>query len=215
MELSEPTPCPRRVGELSVIMIAVIAIFLQLSSELGEAFQWRRGGPLLSGLTSHFTHWSWDHLAWDIAAFAALAFAALRIIPQRLMPCLLVAGIAIPFEVAINQPQFETYRGLSGIDSALFGLIAAGLWKLRGRARGIAALALVGFVGKTTYEHLTGATVFVDHAESGFVPVVSAHITGVVSGLVVGAWSGRGRARDRNSRRHQSGAAMVALRRAS
>jgi hypothetical protein len=72
------------------------------------------------------------------------------------------------------------------------------LWKLRGRARGIAALALVGFVGKTTYEHLTGATVFVDHAEAGFVPVVSAHITGVLSGFVVGAWPGRRRARSVN-----------------
>ena len=153
--------------------VSVLAILLQLIPSLGEIFQWQRGGSLLTYLTGHLTHWSWNHLIWDLAAFAALSFAAIRLIPQRFLLCLLVAGIIIPLEIALNQPQFETYRGLSGIDSALFGLTIAGLWKLRRTARLIAELA-------------TGDTFFVEQAQQSFIPVISAHISGFLAGLVSG-----------------------------
>ena len=166
--------------------VALLAILFQLIPSLGEIFQWQRGGSLLTYLTGHLTHWSWNHLIWDLAAFAALSFAAIRLIPQRFLLCLLVAGIIIPLEIALNQPQFETYRGLSGIDSALFGLTIAGLWKLRRTARLIAAIALVAFVTKTIYELATGDTFFVEQAQQSFIPVISAHISGFLAGLVSG-----------------------------
>ncbi len=173
--------------------VALLAIFFQLIPSLGEIFQWQRGGSLLTYLTGHLTHWSWNHLIWDLAAFATLSFAAIRLIPQRFLLCLLVAGIVIPLEIALNQPQFETYRGLSGIDSALLGLTIAGLWKLRQTSRFIAAIALIAFVSKTIYELTTGDTIFVEQAQQAFIPATSAHISGFLAGLASGLIPALGR----------------------
>ena len=173
--------------------VALLAILFQLIPSLGEIFQWQRGGSLLTYLTGHLTHWSWNHLIWDLAAFATLSFAAIRLIPQRFLLCLLVAGIVIPLEIALNQPQFETYRGLSGIDSALLGLMIAGLWKLRQTSRFIAAIALIAFVSKTIYELTTGDTIFVEQAQQAFIPATSAHISGFLAGLASGLIPALGR----------------------
>ena len=166
--------------------VAVVAILLQLIPNLAEMFQWQRGGSPLTYLMGHLTHWSWNHLVWDLAVFATLSFAAIRLIPQRYLLCLLIAAIVIPLEIAWNQPQFETYRGLSGIDSALFGLTVAGLWKLRRTAKLIAAIALIAFVSKTLYELATGDSLFVEPTQQVFIPATSAHISGFCAGLASG-----------------------------
>ena len=183
---SGPAVYPPRAGVTAAIGVAVAAIAIQLFPAFGEMLQWQRGDTLLTYLTGHLTHWSWNHLAWDLAAFAPLAFAAIRIIPQRFLLCLLISGIVIPLEIALNQPQFDTYRGLSGIDSALFGLIIAGLWKLRRTARWIAGTAMIAFLGKTIYELAIGDTLFVEQAQEAFIPATSAHISGCLAGLASG-----------------------------
>ncbi len=183
---------PLCAGVAAAIGVVVAAIAFQLFLGMGEMFQWQRGGSPVTCLTGHLTHWSWNHLVWDLTAFATLAFAALRIIPQRFMLCLFVAGIVIPLEIALNQPQFETYRGLSGIDSALFGLVIAGLWKLKRRrsTKWIAGTAAVGFLGKTFYELATGDTVFVEQTQEVFIPATSAHISGFLVGVISGLFPG-------------------------
>ena len=183
---SGPVVRPLYAGVATAAGVAVVAVLLQLVPNWGAMFQWQRGGSPLAWLTGHLTHWSWDHLVWDLAVFTTLSFAAIRLIPQRYLLCLLVAGIVIPLEIALNQPQFETYRGLSGIDSALFGLTVAGLWKLRRTARCIAAIALVAFVSKTIYELATGDTLFIEPTQQSFIPATSAHISGFLAGLASG-----------------------------
>ena len=186
MQSSGPVVRPLYAAVATAAGVAVVAVLLHLVPNWGEMFQWQRGGSSLAWLTGHLTHWSWDHLVWDLVTFATLSFAAIRLIPQRYLLCLLVAGIVIPLEIALNQPQFETYRGLSGIDSALFGLTVAGLWKLRRTARCIAAIALVGFVSKTIYELATGDTLFIEQTQQSFIPATSAHISGFLAGLASG-----------------------------
>ncbi len=170
--------------------LAALAFFLQGFPHLGEALQCNRDGKLpailLTTFTGHLTHWSWDHLLWDLAAFIGLGIAATRLSPGRLLPCLLLAAIAIPLEIALFRPQFETYRGLSGIDSAFFGLVAAGLWRKGLTGRVLSALGVFGFLAKITFELATGATFFVDQAAGDFVPVVSAHLVGLACGLLTG-----------------------------
>ena len=180
--------------------LALLSIFIQCFPAIGEALQWQRSLSFpqsgLTALTGHLTHWSWDHLLWDVAALVGLGVAAIRILPGRVLLCLLLAALAIPIEIAWFRPEFATYRGLSGVDSALFGLVLAGLWQRKGAGRWLAISGLVGILAKTLFEWTTGDTFFVDRTNQEFIPVTSAHVVGLVCGLFAGlvkrpsAWSG-------------------------
>src|SRR5690606_34663144 len=104
-------------------------------------------------LTAHFAHFGADHLTWDVAALVILGSMAERDERRRFALTLAAAAFAIGVGVWAWQPQFETYRGLSGLDSALFGLVCARLvaegWRVRhGFSIALGTLALVGFALK-------------------------------------------------------------------
>jgi rhomboid family GlyGly-CTERM serine protease len=180
----------------AVAIVAIVAIIAQLSSpDIARALEWKResmGAGIPWGvLTGHLAHWSWNHLVWDLVAFVGLSFACLRVRPRRFIVCLGLSAIAIPIVVFVFHPELATYRGLSGIDSALFALFITGLWRVGSPGprflNGARLLALVGavlFLAKTVFEILSGQTLFVQSGEAGFVPVPSAHLAGFVAGLV-------------------------------
>jgi rhomboid family GlyGly-CTERM serine protease len=141
-------------------------------------------------LTCHWAHFSADHLMWDVGAFALLAALCERRNRAALIRCVVVSAILIPAAVWVFLPQLQSYRGLSGIDSALFVLLAVDL--LRGHARksgqrgvatGVGAV-LVLFVGKIAVELVSGQTVFVDSGAAGMVPVPLAHLAGAGAGFL-------------------------------
>ena len=180
-------------GYLAAAAITLFAIVLQMNSAFGDSLQWHRDESLSSRMidwaTGHLTHWSWDHLIWDALAFVALAFTALQLLPSRFILCLVLSAFVITLEIWLNQPHLETYRGLSGIDSALFGLVIAGLWKTGNRwGRPVALIAGGMFVAKTAFEIVTGENLFVTAptGDQSFVPVASAHVTGFASGVFAG-----------------------------
>jgi rhomboid family GlyGly-CTERM serine protease len=179
---------PRRAGRFLAGFLALAALLLYGLPGLTESLAWSRdGAPVLTGFTAHLCHWSWDHLVWDLFAFVLLSWLALRLRPTRYAPALLSAAVLIPLEIRLCQPQFDSYRGLSGIDGALFGLILMALWQhASGRARRVAAAAGSLFLIKTLYEQLTGATLFVPPAPDLFLPAPSAHLTGFLCGLAAG-----------------------------
>ena len=82
-----------------------------------------------------------------------------------------------------------TYRGLSGIDSALFVLLAISILR-EGVADGerhrisVAVIALIGFGAKTLFELTSGATVFVDSAANHMTPLPWVHVVGAVCGIL-------------------------------
>ncbi len=183
--------CPPLAGMLLAGGIMLAAVLVQCSTGLAEALQWQRSaGAGIGWLTSHLCHWSWNHLAWDMFAFGLLSLLSLRVAPSRYGFSLLAAAMLIPLEITINQPMLDTYRGLSGIDCALFGLVVAALWQQpsgdrRGhRARIMAMLGGGGFLAKTLYELTTGSTLFVEAGPEPFVPVISAHLVGFFCGVV-------------------------------
>ncbi len=185
--------CPPLAGMLLAGGIMLAAILVQCSSGLPEALQWQRSaGSGVRWLTSHLCHWSWNHLVWDVFAFGFLSLLSLGVAPSRYLSCLLAAAMMIPLEILINQPMLDSYRGLSGIDCALFGLVVAALWRQpSGDRRGISAKILAvlgggGFLAKTLYELTTGGTLFVEAGPEPFVPVISAHLVGFFTGLGVG-----------------------------
>ena len=156
---------------------------LQLERAAVAVGEWWR---LVAG---HFTHWSADHLVWDVLVFALLGAACEVTSRRRMLITLGIAIVAIPLAVLLWQPQFHTYRGLSGLDSALFGLLAFDLLREKLREshhRAVVAIGLliVAFIAKAAFESLTGSAVFADSAAGGFVPVPLAHLVGFVSGAI-------------------------------
>jgi hypothetical protein len=88
--------------------------------------------------------------------------------------------------------QIQTYRGLSGIDTALFGLIVVDLFGRRlverdWKAASWLSLLLIGLFAKMLTETLAGTSIFV--SAPSFVPVPIAHLIGAVIGLIIGSAS--------------------------
>jgi len=148
-------------------------------------------GELWRVATCHWTHWSLDHLLWDLGMLVLLAALCWRLGRGRTVAAVASAAALIPLALWLLSPDLERYRGLSGLDAALFVLLAAGLLRrdlAAGRRRSVAlpAALLLAFAGKVVYEAATGATLFVDSA-ADFVPVPLAHLVGGACGGVAAA----------------------------
>ena len=138
----------------------------------------------------------------DEGSFAALAMttwgrqAPLTFVPTlsgrgAFLLCVLASAAATSAGVWLLRPDLAYYRGLSGIDCALFALVTVSLAR-EGFARrdwsaaALAAAALAGFAAKTVVELATGAPLFVDAAAAGFESVALAHALGAAVGVIVG-----------------------------
>ncbi|MCF7853577.1 MAG: rhombosortase [Candidatus Pacebacteria bacterium] len=186
----------RRFPVVSLVLgLAVLAIWLfpAASAVLELDRQALTGGQLWRVMTCHFTHWSADHLAWDLTAFVILG-ALCEVRDRRgMLGVLLVSAVMISLGTWVFLPHLNAYRGLSGLDSALFGLAAVFLVHERLHVRdfrGLVLLALVlgAFAAKVAYEIGYGGTVFVDSTEATMVPVPLAHVVGCAVGCMAALW---------------------------
>ena len=144
-----------------------------------------RGGPLWRIVTCHFTHFTYERLAWDGIAFLALSAACLRRDAKTYFATLLASVMLVPLAV-LAFSDVDVYRGLSGIDSALFALLIASDKRLR--------FLFVAFAAKLAFELAPQSTVFVTHMGAGVVSVPIAHAAGAMVGIVAAlpkmrAWS--------------------------
>jgi hypothetical protein len=105
---------------------------------------------------------------------------------RRSVLAIALASVAIPIAIWFWQPQFHTYRGLSGLDSALFGVFATSLIRHPAKvSRFVGVVALIGFGAKCGVEVATDATVFASGI--GYAPVPLAHLVGLISGVAAKA----------------------------
>ena len=145
--------------------------------------------------TCHIAHFDAKHLFWSGSAFVAFAAWLEPLGRRRLLACIAATAVTIPIFVLMIAPDLPTYRGLSGIDSALFTL-ALVLFAREARSesrRGTVAFCIllgIGFAAKLIYEIATGAAVFADSAV--FEPVPLAHAVGAAVGGATGICSRRG-----------------------
>jgi rhomboid family GlyGly-CTERM serine protease len=160
---------------ISLTLLAVAAALLP-----GSSLELQRGGPVWRIVTCHFTHFTYEQLAWDALVFLVLGIACARRNRGAFQATLLASILVVPIAVLTFAPEVTTYRGLSGIDSALFALLLTMEW----RRSWLVALCAAGFAMKLIFEMTTGATVFVSGAAFAVVPV--AHLAGAVVGLVIG-----------------------------
>ena len=177
----------------ATLLILLLTLACALSGA-GEQFEYDRAaveaGEVWRLLTSHLAHWSTDQMIWDGLAFAALAAICAARWPKRFAIALGASAMAIPLFVHFFMPHIATYRGLSGIDSALFALAAVLTIadEKRAFAHGGCALFIVllsiGFGAKIGYEVVTGSTFFVRELAPNVIPLPLAHVVGAAAGVL-------------------------------
>jgi rhomboid family GlyGly-CTERM serine protease len=136
-------------------------------------------------LTGHLLHWTSNHRHWDVAALVLIGVVCERHSRLRTVITLALAALIIPLALLAIQPDIILYRGLSGLDAALFALLAAMVIRdSRGIQRIAAGIALLLIIAKTAWEFFTGGTMFVD--AGGVMTAPLAHAVGIVVGTGVG-----------------------------
>ena len=165
---------------------------LCLISGVGDALEYDRdriaAGEWWRLATGHLAHVSADHFGWDAAAFAIGSVACIRFSPRLFRDAMFGGAAAVSLSVWALRPDLQLYRGLSGIDSALFAAAAAAVIGAAAANRdrrtvGLASACFAAFVAKATFEWATGTTVFVA-ATPQMTPVPVAHVAGAAAGLL-------------------------------
>jgi rhomboid family GlyGly-CTERM serine protease len=150
----------------------------------GERLQYERDGAPWRLATGNIAHWSWDQLLWDGTAFLLLGLVCAERWRSSFYAALIASALAIPAAVACYAPSVNTYRGLSGIDSALFALAACRIiCEERGRTRALVAIVFALFIAKIVFEIATGSTLFVRNLAPGVAAIPIAHVVGAIVGI--------------------------------
>ncbi|MCX7049236.1 MAG: rhombosortase [Candidatus Sumerlaeota bacterium] len=199
------------LGALAIYLIPGANECLQFDrAAIGDGQWWRL-------ITGHWTHWSGDHLLWDTAVFIILSAcgtgflgravdstgptrptgptsptgltASSAAIPFLVISAfILISALFISSAVWFLAPEMAVYRGLSGIDSALFVWVAIRIAQDQFHRRewmrmSIVVVVLAGFCFKVSYEFLTGATLFVQ-SNGIMTPVPLAHVAGAAIAIL-------------------------------
>jgi rhomboid family GlyGly-CTERM serine protease len=166
-------------------------------------------GELWRVLGGHLAHYSLEHFLLDAAVFLVLGLACEIRSPRRTRLAIGLGSILIPISLFLFAPELDRYRGLSGLDSALFALLV--MLNLRaGKARSkVCLLAGLLFLGKLAFELGTQRAVFLDSSALEFTPVPLAHAIGALCGVVAGIGEAR---REEARRREPLGEAAAEVR---
>ena len=182
---------------LTLLLCAAAIVAQPFASSL--TFRPAEAGAAVTWLTGHFVHWDRSHLLWDVIAFALLAAAVeLRGGRATLLVTTAFAALAGSVTFAVAHPGLVSYRGLSGIDAALFAWLACSLAGKSGLTRWLGVGLLIGFVAKTIGELAGGVSLF---AAGDWTNLPSVHLAGAAAGVV--AWV-LGTATSRRSRGRRS-----------
>jgi len=147
-------------------------------------------GEIWRLLTSHWAHWSAEHLLWDVVVFMILLALSFRINLKETGIVLGSASAVIPLGLYFLQPELICYRGLSGLDTALFAFVAVHLvksLKQKGDRVGqvLVLMILAGLGLKIAFEAFVGEAFFVTRMAPNVIVVPLAHIIGAGIGLLL------------------------------
>ncbi len=181
-------PTGRSVSCSLALVLPAVAILAwpSLAGELEYDRAAIGNGELWRVVTCQWTHWNLDHFLWDALVFLSLGTICERYNRRRFAVCIATSAVLIPLTVWLWLPGMPYFRGLSGIDSALFVLLTVQLAGTKGRSMAAVAICLLAaFVIKTYCEVSFNDTIFVN-SHGAFVPVPLAHAVGGAVGGAVG-----------------------------
>jgi rhomboid family GlyGly-CTERM serine protease len=174
------------------LLLGALAVIIHCLSGAAERCQLDRAAFSFANsyrvLTCHFAHFSADHLLWDVLVFLALGSLCEWIDRRRMMLTIAASAVLIPLAALSWTPGIAVYRGLSGMDSSLFGLLVGMMLRQHLQQRWTLGIVLtcgllVAFAMKTALELAFGVAVFADSTGAGFVPVPAAHAAGLLIGI--------------------------------
>ena len=169
------------------LVLIVVCLGLLGSDSLSSLVAWQRTSPVgIQAWSAHFSHWSGGHLFWDLLMFGALAMALEAICRRLLVRLLLIAPPFITATVFLME-NHAIYRGLSGLDCALYAALVVIAVRSKWIGSGPAILALGLFAGKCVFEILNGHPLFVSDLPQGITSVPWAHLSGAAVGGII-AW---------------------------
>lgn len=189
------TLSPQWITNLPIFTIAIAICSMLISlTPLSQTLQYDRlaiaEGQLWLLLTGHLSHWSAENLLWDLLVFIILGIMVERRSRHGFLLCLGGSVLLISTLLWFLLQDMDCYRGLSGLDSALFGFTA--IWMVRERFRsrdyreaGLIIAVTITFLFKIVYESYTLESVFTPSSDL-FTPVPLAHLAGGLVGVVVG-----------------------------
>jgi rhomboid family GlyGly-CTERM serine protease len=174
---------------IATCAIAALTIFVSTSTAAADRLQFDRAalasGELWRFWTGHLAHWSGEQLAWDLGMFVCLGATIERSSRARLAGLLALSTSAVSACILLLT-SFGTYRGLSGVDAALFVAVSMELARDRSRLSWIGTAALLIFLLKISVEVIIRRSIFVVNLAPGIGNVPLAHLTGAATAVAFG-----------------------------
>lgn len=137
--------------------------------------------------TGSLAHFSASHLWYNSAALVVAGAIAEWHCPRRFAILLGSAMLAVGGTIHFLAPHLETYAGLSGVVYAAIAFVAVErLWFAQQR-RWLCIGMIAGLCAKTSYEWLTGGTLFASY-DGGVAVAPVSHLAGMFLGVTVAAW---------------------------
>ncbi len=133
-------------------------------------------------ITGHWVHSEARHLIWDLAGLAVLGISFERLLGWRLLGALAAGMLAVDGWLWWGLPGLSRYCGLSGILNALLATGVLAVWH---ESRHPLALVLGALAtAKLGLDLYTGQSFVADLA---WPSVPTAHLAGLMAGLIIGA----------------------------
>ena len=178
------------------LAVALVVVAVAFCGAVATGLEYARDaisrGDLWRALTGHLVHFSPSHAGWNLAGFVGLGATCELSSRRRFAVAVVLAIIGISAALWISLPGLETYRGLSGVNAALFALLAVRLvcdrFATGDRAIASAVTVLICvFLWQTFAAWETHDTIFVGDLGAGVAPVPLAHAVGLAAGAATAA----------------------------
>ena len=177
----------------SAILLGLIAIALYFIPTANEILEYNRNLILINHqyyriITGHFVHFSVEHLFWDVSMYIVLGTICCHKNWKLFVQASIISTVTISVELLLIETQFTHYRGLSGIDTALYSIIILdSIYKNfqdKYYLQSFSSFTLGGLlISKITYEFISNKAIFAN--STSFVPLPSAHFIGLLIGIIL------------------------------
>jgi len=157
---------------------ALLVLAAQLIPEVLE-YDRQNPGQFWRFFTSHFVHWNLNHLCWDLLLFLVLGYLLIKEDHKIFQLNLIICPWIISLLLWVIEPNMRYYRGISGIDAALYTSLAC-IW-LKSDDKFLNLVGLIQLIlisAKIIYEFTSQEAFFADSSTYKVMPW--AHLGGVL-----------------------------------
>lgn len=178
------------------LSICALSLVFQFFPNLIAFFEWEssniRQGEIWRIFSGHLTHWTPNHLVWDLIVFAFLGSIIERSSRSIILALFLATSILSHFALTYAS-DFQIYRGLSAIDTALFtqALFILSKNSLHRYSFTLLAASIFGYIAlivKLLLEYGQEEPIFASSLGSNVSVATVTHIAGLVSALLIQAF---------------------------